>query len=186
MPTTPPTIAALPTPPSRDDPANFSARGDAFLGALPTFRDETNAVASNVYANAGEAAASAVAAQQSAATAAGSAAVSVAAGTAITGTSTTSLSVGIGSKALTIETARAFVSGMPVRVGQAGVNANVNYMDGTVTSYDAGTGALVINVTATGGSGTINTWTVRAISSPSLPFSSADALAQAQATALCF
>lgn len=41
-----PQITALPTPPSRSDaPDLFSARGDAFLGALPTFRTEANAQA---------------------------------------------------------------------------------------------------------------------------------------------
>lgn len=45
------TITALPTPPSRSDPANFAARADAFLGALPTFATETNTVASEVNAN---------------------------------------------------------------------------------------------------------------------------------------
>jgi len=59
MPTTPPTISALPTPPSRDDPSTFAQRGDDFLGALPTFRTETNALATNLYNNASEAAASA-------------------------------------------------------------------------------------------------------------------------------
>jgi|NOAtaT_7_FD_contig_41_6981668_length_2505_multi_4_in_0_out_0_2 hypothetical protein len=54
MPTSPTPIAALPTPPSRDDSANFATRGDAFLAALPTFRSETNAVATNVYNNAVE------------------------------------------------------------------------------------------------------------------------------------
>jgi hypothetical protein len=186
MPTTPPSIAALPTPPSRDDPTNFAARGDAFLGALPTFRSETNSVASNVYANAVEAASSAVAAGQSASDAAAAAAASLAAGTGITGTSTTSLAIGSGSKSLTIETGRDFVAGMPVRIGQAGANANVNFMDGDVTSYNTSTGALVVNVTGTGGSGTINSWSVRAISPPSLPFSSAESLAQSQAIALSF
>lgn len=42
------TITTLPTPPSRDDPANFSDRADEFLGALPTFGDQTNAVAGEV------------------------------------------------------------------------------------------------------------------------------------------
>jgi len=37
-----PTISALPTPPSRQDPANFADEADAFLGALPTFRTEVN------------------------------------------------------------------------------------------------------------------------------------------------
>lgn len=78
MPTSPPTIAALPTPPSRSDSANFAARGDAFLGALPTFRTEANAVAANVYANAVEADADAVAADASATLAANSAAAAAA------------------------------------------------------------------------------------------------------------
>jgi hypothetical protein len=39
------TITALPTPPSRQDPVNFAAQGDAFLAALPTFAEEANALA---------------------------------------------------------------------------------------------------------------------------------------------
>jgi hypothetical protein len=39
------TITALPSPPSRTDPTNFSSEGDAFLGALPTFVTEANALA---------------------------------------------------------------------------------------------------------------------------------------------
>lgn len=38
-------ISALPTPPSRNNPANFSTQADAFLGALPTFANEANALA---------------------------------------------------------------------------------------------------------------------------------------------
>lgn len=38
-----PPISALPSPPSRQDPANFSAEADAFLGALPTFQTQVNA-----------------------------------------------------------------------------------------------------------------------------------------------
>ena len=41
-------ITALPTPPTRDDPTNFAARGDAFLAALPTFTTEANAQADTV------------------------------------------------------------------------------------------------------------------------------------------
>lgn len=37
-----PPISALPTPPSRQDPANFADEADAFLGAIPTFQTETN------------------------------------------------------------------------------------------------------------------------------------------------
>jgi hypothetical protein len=45
------TITALPTPPSRSDPDNFAARGDAFVAALVGFVTETNTVASEVVAN---------------------------------------------------------------------------------------------------------------------------------------
>lgn len=66
MPTSPTPIAALPTPPSTANPAGFDSAADAFLGALPTFRTETNTVAADVYDNAVEAAGSADAAAGSA------------------------------------------------------------------------------------------------------------------------
>ena len=69
MPTPPTPITSLPTPPSRSDPANFAARGDAFLGALPTFATEANAVAANAYSNALEAVNSANTASGAASTA---------------------------------------------------------------------------------------------------------------------
>lgn len=53
--TAPPTIDALPTPPSTADAANFDSRADGFLGALPAFATQTDAVAANVYANAQDA-----------------------------------------------------------------------------------------------------------------------------------
>lgn len=52
MATAPTPITALSTPPSRSDPTTFAARGDTFLGELPGFATETNAVATNVYSNA--------------------------------------------------------------------------------------------------------------------------------------
>lgn len=45
-------ISALPTPPSRSDPANFATRADTFLGALPTFATEANTIASEVNSDA--------------------------------------------------------------------------------------------------------------------------------------
>ena len=53
------TITALPTAPSRADPANFRTRADAFMAALPTFATETNTVAGEVNTNASNAATSA-------------------------------------------------------------------------------------------------------------------------------
>lgn len=55
-------ITPLPTPPSRDDPTNFSTRADAFLGALPDFATEANALAVDVSDDAAAAAAAALAA----------------------------------------------------------------------------------------------------------------------------
>lgn len=41
-------ITSLPTPPSRQDPANFNIMADEFLGALPTFGAEANSLATDV------------------------------------------------------------------------------------------------------------------------------------------
>lgn len=59
-----PPISNLPSPPSRQDPANFADEADAFLGALPDFGTETNALADyleNTTAVAAEASATAAA-----------------------------------------------------------------------------------------------------------------------------
>lgn len=58
-------ISLLPTPPSRQDVENFSARADAFLGALPTFGTEANVLATDVNAKQVAAANSATAAAAS-------------------------------------------------------------------------------------------------------------------------
>lgn len=42
------TITALPTPPTRSDPTNFSTRADEFLGALPNFATEANALSAEM------------------------------------------------------------------------------------------------------------------------------------------
>lgn len=44
------TITALPPAPSRADPSTFSDKADAFVAALPTFRTQANALASEVNA----------------------------------------------------------------------------------------------------------------------------------------
>lgn len=43
-----PTITPLPTAPSRQDPATFSTRTDAFLAGLETFAEEANILAADV------------------------------------------------------------------------------------------------------------------------------------------
>lgn len=79
-------------------------------------------------------------------------------GTDFSATSTTSLTVGAGSKSLTIQTGKQFQIGQPVRI--AYTTTPSDYMDGQVTAYNSGTGAMTVNVTATGGSGTQSAWTV--------------------------
>lgn len=73
-------------------------------------------------------------------------------------TSTTSLVIGTGSKSLTVETGKGFTIGQPVLI--ASTAAPSNYMSGQVTAYNSGTGAMTVNVTAIGGSGTIASWAV--------------------------
>lgn len=62
-------IAALPTPPTRDDPANFAQRGDAFMAALPAFATEANALQTDVNAKQATASAAATTATAAAGTA---------------------------------------------------------------------------------------------------------------------
>jgi hypothetical protein len=83
-------------------------------------------------------------------------------------TSTTSLTIGSGSKTLTVGTGQNIVVGDVLRISQTGTLTN--YMMGSVTAYTSGTGSLTVTVGSvssggylggtTGGSGTAATWTV--------------------------
>ncbi len=73
-------------------------------------------------------------------------------------TSTTSLTIGTGSKSLTVDTGKGYAVGQAVMI--ASTAGPTNYLTGQVTSYDSGTGALVVNVTSVAGSGTVAAWTV--------------------------
>lgn len=42
----------LSTPPSTESPEDFDARGDAFLGSLPTFQEQNNTLAADTFTNA--------------------------------------------------------------------------------------------------------------------------------------
>lgn len=184
------TITALPTPPSRDDKANFASRGDAFMAALPTFVTQTNTVAGEVNTNATNAATSATNAANSATTAstqatnaatsatnaatsattastqatnAANSATSAANAPGTSATSTTSLAIGTGSKSLTITVGKSFALGQTVSI--ANTAAPANRMVGVITAFTSGTGALTVTV-ATGdayGSGTYTAWTVALI-----------------------
>lgn len=128
-----PTISALPTPPSRSDsPATFNMNADAFLGAFPTLQSEINAWAAALPATVS--------------------------GADYSGTSTTSLLIGTGTKNLTTQTGKNFTIGQSVRI--AYTTTPSDYMDGQVTAYTSGSGAMTVEVSAVGGAGTQSLWTI--------------------------
>src|SRR5712671_1875203 len=77
-------------------------------------------------------------------------------------TSTTSLTIGTGSKTLTISAGKAFQAGQWVLIQETSNSAN--QMLGQITAY--GSTSLTVNVTATGGSGTHADWTIVLTNSP--------------------
>ena len=207
-------ITLLPTPPSRQDPANFNVRADEFLGALPTFGTEANSLASDVnnkQVTASDAATTATAAASTATTKASEATTAATtattkateasnsatsasnsastattkaseASTSATGaansantattkaseasasaaqaliyatqqniaSSTTNVTPAVGSKSFTIETSKSFVIGQYIAITSQSNPANK--MQGTITSYNSGTGALVVDVDTASGS----------------------------------
>ena len=71
-------------------------------------------------------------------------------------TSSTSLTIGVGAQSLTVGTGLAWTVTQPVIIAFDASNS----MTGTVTSYDSGTGAMVVNISAVSGSGTYTSWKV--------------------------
>lgn len=158
-------ITPLPTPPSRQDPTNFSTRADAFLGALPDFATQANALQADVNAKQATASAAAITATTKAAEASASAASALnAPGTLAT--SATSLSIGTGSKTLTIQTGKSLAMGVPLLIADS-ASPNTNWMWGQITEYTAGTGQLVVAVSKSAGSGTLASWSVSLSPDPS-------------------
>jgi hypothetical protein len=108
--------------------------------------------ASNALTSENNAAASAAAAAQSAIDASNYAA-------ALSGTSSTSTLIGLGSKTFTASTGKQWtVSSTILQIASQANSAN--YMHGMVTAYNSGTGALTVNVTDFGGSGTLSDWNI--------------------------
>ena len=167
--TNPTPVTALPPAPSTAAPSTFSALADAFIAALAGFVSQVNAIATNVYNNAVDCynnAVAALASQVSATASAGAASASAASAVSSPGTNATatdSTLIGVGSKSFALQTGKSIVVGMSLKI--AYTTSPGNWMLGDVTSYNSGTGALVINITATNGSGTYALWTV-SLSSP--------------------
>lgn len=131
------TLPAAPLP--TNSVADFDTKSFALVAALPGFVTEANALLSQ----AETAAANAVNAP------------------GVTGTSTTSLAIGTGSKALTIETGKSFAVGMIVTVYNTA--DATKWMQGDITAFTSSTGAMTVNVTSTNGSGTLAAWTVKPV-----------------------
>lgn len=74
-------------------------------------------------------------------------------------TSTSSVSIGTGTKNYTVQTSKSYVKGMfVIAADNAAPSTNYNY--GQVLSYDTGTGALSIDVTNSAGTGTKTSWII--------------------------
>lgn len=185
MPTAPTPHTPLPPAPSTDDPANFDTEADALVAALEPFGDEMDALATNAYNNAVEAAASAAAALTSegnaetaqglaedaqeaaeaaaltATTKAAEAAGSAATSAGWKSTSTTSMALTAGSKTLTIEASKQFSAGTDIKVKRTSA-PTTSYAHTTVSTYNSGTGELTFTLASDRitGSGTYTDWTV--------------------------
>lgn len=85
-------------------------------------------------------------------------------------TSTTSLLISVASKSLTVQTGRSYQPGMAVTI--AYTTDPSQWMRGEVTSYNSGTGALVVNVRFI--SDTVGTYTAWTISQASIESSVVD------------
>lgn len=167
------------TPLDRTSPSFKTDLNDFFADELPNFVTEanalqtdvtakqatastaaTNAAASETAANSAAAAAntSKLAAATSEAAAAASATLAQNQGASVTATSTTSVAIGTGAKAFTVQTGKQFAAGQFIQATNSA--DSTAYMHGQVTSYNSATGALVIDSQATNGTGTVASWNI--------------------------
>lgn len=114
--------------------------------------------ASGAATSATNAAGSATNAATSATNAATSATAAANYAAALSGTSATSVLIGTGAKSFTASTGKQWSAGQFLTLASAANNAN--FMHGQVTSYNAGTGALVMNVLDVGGAATFADWQI--------------------------
>lgn len=128
-----PTITPLPTAPARTMSNDaFVAAADAFLGALPGFATEMNALAGDIPAALSPANFNTV--------------------------STSSNTIGTGNKGFGVEPGKLLFAGQWLLIASSATPSK--YMVGQVTTYDAATGALIVNVVYSSGTGTLASWTI--------------------------
>lgn len=137
--------------------AGRAIKWNAAANGLENTSSDIDASVTAAAASASAAATSATNAATSATNAAASAVSAAASAAALSGTSTTSVAIGTGSKSFTTQSGKQFAEGAFLLITSDANEAN--YMHGQVTSY-SGT-ALTVNVTNTGGSGTLADWTIR-------------------------
>jgi hypothetical protein len=125
-------------------------------------------------------AASASSAAASATAAAASAVTSALQAASLVSTSTTSLAIAVASKSFTTQTLKQYAAGQFVVAISAASSAN--WMIGQVTSYNSGSGALVLDVQAVGGSGTHADWNLSISGSPGAAGAAGVAAATTQQT----
>lgn len=164
-----------PAPLPTDTQAQFNTKAFALVAALDDFVDETNATAAAVDADAATSTAQAtiattqagisttqagiattqagIATAQANAAAASAASAAAVAGSFV-GTSTSSVAIGTGNKTFTTQSGEQYTTGIWMTAVSAANGGN--YMFGQVVSYSGTT--LVIDVQATGGSGTYADW----------------------------
>jgi hypothetical protein len=138
-----PTITTLPPAPARtQDSDTFNTNAAAFLAALATLVTDVNAFGAALAAYIDPA--------------------------GFVSTSTTSRAIGTGSKSFTVQNGRLYFVGQPIGIFSSASPSN--YMIGRVTSYDSATGALVVEVAYTSGSGTLASWNVGPLPAPATNF----------------
>jgi hypothetical protein len=81
-------------------------------------------------------------------------------GLSASATSTTSNTIGTGSKSFTVQTGKGFIPGMSLSIART--SSPTNRMFCVVDSYDSSTGALVVTSQAFEGSGTYTDWSIAA------------------------
>lgn len=150
---------------NRSDP-NFKTQVNTFFATqLPVFTNEVNAQASDVAAvgvqvTADKATTTAAAsAADASAIAAAASAVTALNAPGTSGTSTTSLTIGAGAQSFTTQSGKAWVVGQPVIIARTSAPGTTR-MSGTITAYNAGTGAMTVEVDAAAGAGTYTDWTI--------------------------
>jgi hypothetical protein len=170
-------ITALPTAPDplTMTPALFSATAAASVLAQKAMTPELNSMTSQMNTVAGEVNTNAAAASGSASTAttqaanasASAAAAAASATTALTApgtnaTSTTSLTISVGSKAFTLaQTGKSFVLGQWVTISDS-AGPTANWMVGAISAFNSGTGAITVQTTVAAGTLTGTNWVIAA------------------------